>query len=534
MRHTISESSISDHIGRIGESWFDLLANKAKLIAGRIEPDRLGRDRVLEFPAKARIETEPFDLRRAPLSCSIQIKSILATNDRVALTLSVAERLAGDNRPVFICILRVDEDDEIVDMHLVHLLGDNLSRVLKRLRSEFALGTEALNKPEITFGIAAGRKVELTPDGLKAALTELIGEDMDAYGAEKLRQRETVGYNNSKRYSMSVTFEEMTHGDLIDGMLGLKKLGVKNLQSFEERFDIKLPGGLPILSDFENAVLQISPTPVDAGIISISSPARDVPVELNCDLIAPVLPKIPVNSMKVIARSELLDAVVSIEDGSIKLTNTDDGLSAHHLDEWWKLFNFWDAVFTEGAELSVRTNGGHPLFSGSPRDAATTGERPEYLNQVVAILGMARRLLKEADSLDRPISLRNIMLSSKAIKQTHDFFFRANELDSFSFKTEKSERLEAGEYPGLFVSTFQMGDDVYAYALKLALVLDEVVGDFEFRSTNMAPLHISWIEDEEAALKKFAKQMAKLSGSQITIMPGFENLDEPKSKTEQD
>ncbi len=523
----MSESSISDHIGRIGESWFDLLANRAKLVAGRIEPDRLGRDRVLEFPAKERIETEPFDMRRAPLGCSIQIKSILAANDRVALTLSVAERLAGDNRPTFICILRVDENDEIVDMHLVHLFGDNLSRVLRRLREEFARGTEALNKPEITFGIAAGRKVELTPDGLKAALTELIGEDMNAYGAEKLRQRETAGFKDSERYSMSVTFEEMTHSDFIDGMLGLKELGIKSLQPFEERFDIKLPGGLPFPSGFESAVLQISPTPVDVGIISISSPTRGVPVELNCDLITPALPKIPVDSMKVIARSELLDAVVSIEDGAIKLTSTFDELSAHHLDEWWKLFNFWDAVFTDGAQLSLRTNAGHPLFLGSPGVAATTGERPEYLNQVIAILEMARRLLHEANSLDRPISLRDVMLSASAIKQTHDFFFHSNKLDPFSFKVEKSEQVKAGEYPGLFVSTFHLGDDVYAYALKLGLVLDEVVDDFEFRSTMMTPLHISRIENEEAALKKFAEHTAKLSGSRITILPSFENLDEP-------
>ena len=525
--HLMNESSISDHIGRIGESWFDLLANKARLLTGRIEPDRLGRDRVLEFPAKARIETEPFDMRRAPLGCSIQIKSILATNDRVALALSVAERLASDNRPTFICILRVDEHDEIVDMHLVHLFGDNLSRILERLRKEFKRGTTMLNRSEITFGITAGRNVELTPDGLKAALTELIGEDMDAYGTEKLRQRETAGFKDDERYSMNVTFEKMTHSDLIDGMLGLKELGIKTLQPFEKRFDIKLPGGLPIPSGFEGAVLRISPAPVDTGIISISSPIHDVPIELSCDLIVPVLPKIPVDSMKVIARSELLDAVVSIKDGAIKLTNTFDERSAHYLDEWWKLFIFWDAVFSDGAQLSVRTNEGHSLFSGSPGKTATTGERPEYLNQIVTTLKMAHHLLEEAGPLNRLVSLRDVMLSAKAIQQTYKCFFHADDLDSFSFKIEKSEQVKASEYCGLFVSAFHLGDDIYAYALKLALVLNEAVDDLELRSTKVTPLHITWIETDETALKKFAEHTAKLSGAQITILASFDNLDEP-------
>lgn len=461
------------------------------------------------------------------MGCSIQIKSILAANDRVALTLSVAERLAGDNRPTFICILRVDEDDEIVDMHLVHLLGDNLSRILKRLRQEFAQGTEELNKTEVTFGIAAGRKVELTPDGLKAALTELIGEDMNAYGAEKVRQRETAGFKDSKRYSMSVTFEEMTHSDLIDGMLGLKKLGIKTFQPFEERFDIKLPGGLPFPRGFENAVLQISPTPVDAGVISVSSPARGVPFELSCDLIAPALTNVPIERLKLIARSKLLNVVVNIEDGSIKLASNFDEFSAHLLHEWWELFNFLDAVFTDGAKLSLRTSGGLPLCSGSPGDAATTNERPKYLNEAVVILEMTRRLLEEAGALDRSVSLRDVMLSATTIRQTHDFFFRANELGSFSFRVEMSEKVEVGEYSGLFVSAFHLGGDVYAYALKLALILDGVVGEFEFRSTRMTPLHISWIENDGAALKKFAQKTAKLSGARIIILPSFENLDEP-------
>lgn len=523
----MSESSISDHIGRIGEAWFDLQASKAKLLSGRIEPDRIGRDRILEFPAQQRVETEPFDKRRAPLGCSIQIKSILATNDRVALTLSVAERLAGDNRPTFICILRVDEESyEIVDMHLVHILNENLSRILKRLRAEFASGAETLNKTEITFGISAGQKVGLTPDDLRSALSEAIGEDMNAYGEAKLRQRETAGFNNNERFSMSISFEEMTASDLIDGMLGLKRLGVKKLQGYEERFKIKLPGGLSFPDGAENVVMEISPVPIDAGTICVSCPPLNRTVELSCHLIAPALPEIPVESLKVIARAELLDAVISVEDGAIKLTNTFEELHAHLVEEWWKLFSFWDLVFTDGAELSLYSSQGHHLFSGSPGSAEMIKERPTYIDHVVTTLGMLRQLLDAGRSLDRPVSLRDVMLSTKSVQQTYSFFFQTEKLGPFSFPIKTEYEVEKGEYIGLFVSVLRLGDDVYAYALKLALVLDETDEGFILRSTSMTPLEIAWIENDETALKTYAQRIAKLSGAQVTILRDFDLSDE--------
>ncbi len=523
----MTESSISDHIGRIGEAWFDLQASKAKLLAGRIEPDRLGRDRIVEFPSQQRVEAEPFDKRRAPLGCSIQIKSILATNDRVALTLSVAERLAGDNRPTFICILRVNEEtDEIVDMHLVHLLDKNLSRILKRLREEFASGTETLNKTDITFGVSAGQNVGLTPDDLRSALREAIGEDMNAYGATKQRQRETAGFKDNERFSMSVTFEEMTASHLIDGMLGLRQLGVKNLQGFEERFKIKLPGGLPFPDGAENVVMEISPAPIDAGTISVSCRALDRTVELSCQLIAPALPKIPVESLKVIARAELLDAVISVEEGAIKLTNTFDELRAHRVEEWWKLFSFWDLVFTDDAELSLYSSEGHRLFSGSPGSAEMIKERPTYIDHVVTTLGMLRQLLDAGRSLDRPVNLREVMLSANSVQQTHSFFFHTEKLGAFSFPIKTTCEVEKGEYIGLFVSVLRLGDDVYAYALKLALVLDETSEGFTLRSTSMTPLEIAWIENDETALKTYAQRIAKLSGAQVTILWAFDVSDE--------
>ncbi|MDP3342644.1 hypothetical protein [Frigidibacter sp.] len=522
----MSEFSISDHIGRIGESWFDLLTNKAKLLVGRIEPDRLGRDRVLEFPAKARLESEPYDKRAAPLGCSIQIKTILATNDRVSVKLSVAERLAIDNRPTLVCIIRVDDCDNVVDMHLLHILDDNLSRILQRLREEFSKGTDALNRVEITFGVAAAHKVEQTPDALKEALTLIIGEDMNAYAAEKIRQRDTAGYQDGGRYSIDITFEEITPRDLIDGMLGLKKLGIKGLKPFEERFSIKLPGGLPIPGGMEGAVLQITPTPVDAGVISIFSRIRDERIELNCDLIVPIFPAIPIETMKMIARSELLDAIFSVEQGAIQLTNTFDESSAHPIGEWLKIFKLWDVVFAGDSELTVRTNDGRQLLSGSFGDAVNIDDRPEYLNEILSLLEMANSLLIEASAANRPVSLRDLKISAKALTQIHGFFFRSNDLGPFSFEMQADECVESGEYPALFVSTFVLGEDVYAYALKLALSLEKTGEHCEFRSTSMTPLHISKVADDEAALGEFANHTAKLSGTRITILPSADASDE--------
>lgn len=144
----MADSSISDHIGRLGEIHFDNLANRARLLSCRLDPDRIGRDRIVEFELEDCAGGPSYDTRPAPIGCSVQIKTVLWHTRDVRISLSNAMRMAGDPRPTFICVIRVGRCDDVIDMRFIHLVGDNLARVLERLRRASQSSEERLNKKQ--------------------------------------------------------------------------------------------------------------------------------------------------------------------------------------------------------------------------------------------------------------------------------------------------------------------------------------------------------------------------------------------------
>ncbi|MGO7131972.1 hypothetical protein AB9E06_14085 [Rhizobium leguminosarum] len=195
---SMSESTISDDIGRIGEAHFDLIANTAGLLVGKIEPDRVGKDPVIEFKLASRDETVSFDKRAARPACSLQIKTILSHSKVVKVGLAVAARLASSSQPTFICIIRMNEtEDGVSEMRLIHLRGRHLEKILKRPRQEYEAGTDKLHEKSITFRVNDSVPIKNGKDGLRATLSDAIGGDMDAYAAEKVREKRPLGYDKN-------------------------------------------------------------------------------------------------------------------------------------------------------------------------------------------------------------------------------------------------------------------------------------------------------------------------------------------------
>ena len=103
-----------DRIGRIGELALELLATSSDLLVSKPMPDKTGKDYLVEFPLEPYDAGISYDRRPAPTGCVVQIKTTKATNGKVVCKLTAAERLAHDPRPSAICILRLDENDNVV------------------------------------------------------------------------------------------------------------------------------------------------------------------------------------------------------------------------------------------------------------------------------------------------------------------------------------------------------------------------------------------------------------------------------------
>ncbi|XIA62049.1 hypothetical protein ACFIOY_20395 [Bradyrhizobium sp. TZ2] len=94
-----------------------------------------------------------------------------------------------------IVVFRISQGGKFQSGYLVHLIGDELAKVLKRLRLAEANEAYDINKTDISYDYEKlGTRFEPTPDGLLEALTAICREDSACYTIEKQRELAELGY----------------------------------------------------------------------------------------------------------------------------------------------------------------------------------------------------------------------------------------------------------------------------------------------------------------------------------------------------
>jgi hypothetical protein len=256
----MKEKSLTpDELGEKGESHFKVLCADAKLICNKSDRDRAGWDFIVDFPFKNQ-DTSSFDKRLAPSSCHLQVKTVYASTKSVKLKLNMAERLAKELKPSFICVIKVNDDLSIAETYLIHLLGDRLGLILKRLRKESANGTPItnLNKNFIYFSPRQSERIDPTGFALREYLEVACGPSLQKYVQEKSRELSSLGFDGA-RHEVKLTLAASSQNELADIFLGLRKsVPVNNLETFETRFGIKIPDLPP-----QKASITIAPHPFD-------------------------------------------------------------------------------------------------------------------------------------------------------------------------------------------------------------------------------------------------------------------------------
>lgn len=274
------ESLNSDELGEKGQSRFREICADAKLVCNGSERDRTGWDFIVEMPLEETNQLSPLDKRPAPISCHFQVKTIWRKNDRIKLRLSAAERLAKEKKPAFIYIFKVSDDLEYVDAYFIHMIGDPLATILKRLRQEHARGANKINHKYISFSTSKmGVTIPPTGAALKEAIINACGHDASEYLTKKEKLIDSIGFDEP-RFHGEIS---LRHGDdevLIDAFLGKGTLEVDDFKAFETRFGIPLPQ----TPDGPNrGRLSFSPNPTDKCRVLIRS-GGDTPVRFDCSV----------------------------------------------------------------------------------------------------------------------------------------------------------------------------------------------------------------------------------------------------------
>lgn len=248
-----------DELGEKGESRFKELCADAKLICNKSDRDRAGWDFIVDFQFGDQGKLS-LDKRLSPTSCHIQVKTIYSSTQRVRLKLNMAERLAKELKPSFIFVIKVSDDLSVSEVYLIHLLGDRLGSVLKRLRKESASGTnpEALNKKYITFKPRPAEQIRPSGEALSQALYAHCSDDLYEYSRNKNHELQSLGFEGFK-YECRMSIPAGDKDELASIFLGQKtNVEVKDFESFERRFGI-------LIQDVpqQAARLTIDPHPTD-------------------------------------------------------------------------------------------------------------------------------------------------------------------------------------------------------------------------------------------------------------------------------
>lgn len=518
----MTNTSDSDHIGRIGEDFFNSLANKARLLVGQVIPDRIGRDRMLEFELAPK-GTLPYDKRPAPVGCSVQIKTIFDSNERATLSLSVAERLAKDSRPTFVCIIRVDEEDEVTDMHLVHLLDENLATILRRLREEYSKNNEKLHKTTTSFTISDGVRVDLKPKAFKEAFQNIVHLNMEEYSKKKLQQLETLGFKRDGILTSNMSFDINTIDDFVEGMLGLRKLKVTDLEMFEERFGIKLPfEGLPFTSS-QPVSLEVTPATSHKGYLLLEKPDGSEKAELECELIFPGIPDLQHEHLKFIARTSICDVIIGSGSFKINQTKVIDDDTKLSLLEWDNILKSWEISSSEEFSVSILSEERKRFFKGSCNHKSTAKKR--YFGRERHILKQFHDLRVEAKGGAASVSLEEILENHNEIDFAYACIFESDRFDKgWKFAISGEVPLEEGFAEILLIYPLTVGDEEYAIGLKLEATIKSTEEDLKITVENFTPLQIAKIGGHFEKQKDFEVALRKISGIQLSLISsGIDN-----------
>ena len=347
----------SDELGEKGEVRFRELCVDAKLICNKSERDRVGWDFTVDFGFLNQSEVS-LDRRLPPISCQVQVKTIMSSNRSIRVRLNMAERLAKGSKPAFIFILRVNTDNTFEDAYLLHIYEDRLAEILKKLRKETAEGTpqEKINKVHMTFTIKANEKIDITGESLRSAIEKQCGVNIVEYGAKKQEQIRDLGYEGAP-FEMTVSFPH-SQKEIEEIFLGMReRVDVPRVETFETRFNIKLPLQKP-----QAAKITIQPGVSSKCKLTFRA-TNLLPASLDADIYA--VPRIlAINGQeRVRIKANLVEIDIYTLAGEKKLTLQTilppDLLAT--IDEWGTYYRICQTFYLKGTLEIERV--GYPLIT---------------------------------------------------------------------------------------------------------------------------------------------------------------------------
>lgn len=269
------------NIGDLGEADFDRLCTSANLVATRPKKDQYGWDYLVEFPPEI-IPSLALDSQPSPIKCMVQVKSTKKHTGNFQVKLSAMLELTRAQMPSFVCFILYDKNDVLKDIYLVHIDKEIIANVLKSVRKN-ELQNKPLHKVKITIHYKEKDKLKsIKGQCLKDTIKSYASVGMNEYIKQKNELINSIGFDDSS-FSITMSFKDVTHNDLIDMSLGLKKdISVEVSKMVQKRFGMEMPIANKI-DEASDVKVSINPEPKKV-ILFIKQSKYAKPIEFNMDL----------------------------------------------------------------------------------------------------------------------------------------------------------------------------------------------------------------------------------------------------------
>ncbi|MCP3404807.1 hypothetical protein [Bradyrhizobium sp. CCGB01] len=498
-----------DRIGRIGERQFEVLCERAGLYCNKSAVDVMGWDFIVEFPMTPAGQAIPLD-QRPTNAARIQLKSTLGrAGNRIRLSLSAIDRLAKDPRPAIIVVFRLRADGELQSGYLVHLIGEELARVLRRLRVAEARKAHDINHTDISYDYEkVGVRFEATPAGLLAALSAACGQNPGAYTIEKQRQLAELGYENGQFEAEAlIQIEGPEHFSNL--LLGLAPLKPHRLRVFDSRFGIRLPYQGTLFDDIEE--LRLTPPTLGSCEISIRGPGFGQAARFDGEMfIGP--PMAEPHGAELLIRTP--DLIIRLTPPALKFESVgsiDD--MEHTLEEWAELLRALTLMTKGRATLTIAGNDRIPPIT-FPVDQPISGPYIEELPLISAFADGWLQLLINAGLRSTARFKFDAFWEANEARMAVDILLKPKSEARFEFQNLEIE--ESSPLPdGLYFNNATFADTSITFSAKVFFEKSEDP-EWRYRSTGFEALDV---RPQVVDLEEYGMDQAAASDLKLIIDP---------------
>jgi hypothetical protein len=509
----------SDQLGQKGEARFRELCSDAKLVCNKAELDRNGWDFIVEFPFDPVASTVPLDMRQAPLSCHVQVKTMWNDNNGFSVRLSSAERLAKDPKPTFFYVLKVNQDLAIVEAFLIPIVDDTFARVLKRLRLETAKGPSSgidLNKKTLNFVVPPDRSIAPTGRDLREALHAACAPDPETSIRRKAEQFRTLGFESAP-YEATTTIVLEDKDEIADIFLGVKPAKVSELKTFETRFGIKL---LQENHSGGQATLHIQPHPIDCTLI-IKGENQTMPATFSADLIMPPV-WLESSQAKFLVRAKLFEMEIR-QRGMNFSTKPEAFQTLAPAKEWINLFRLLAILSHGAATLGLVCTRLPPI--NIPIKLENPPNRGEN-ESILKVFQSAEKLFGLA-GIEAPLMIPDdILRIGSRIISVAELFSDPSSAPDLTFRTELPENREIpGPMDALYVDAIDIAGVTLAFSSVARMIPQAGEDEIQWSLQSMKPREIAPVRNYLEDYKRFADRSKSETNITTIIMATYDGVE---------